>query len=106
MSPVPNGAPGRLSLSDRVAQVVEQFRMALRRGESPALATFLVPGVLSGAVLAELVHAELEFRLEAGEPARVEEYLERFPELTADPAVVAELLGAEYESRRRREPGL
>ena len=30
--------------------------MALCRGERPALANFLVPGVLSGAVLAELVY--------------------------------------------------
>jgi formylglycine-generating enzyme required for sulfatase activity len=65
-----------------------------------------VLGALGGVVLVELVHAELAFRLEAGEPARVEEYLERFPELTVDSAVVADLLRAEYEGRRRREPGL
>ena len=33
------------------------------------------------ALLVELVHVELELRLKAGEPARVEEYLRRYPEL-------------------------
>ena len=33
--------------------------------------------------LTELVHAELEFRLKRGEPARVEDYLRRFPDLAS-----------------------
>ena len=36
------------------------------------------------AVLVELVHIDLECRLKTGEPARVESYLERFPELSQD----------------------
>ena len=53
-----------------------------------------------------MVHVDLEYRLRAGEPARVEEYLARYPELTDDRAVVLDLIAAELGLRRRREPGL
>src|SRR5207249_4584510 len=49
---------------------------------------------------------ELEFRLKAGDPARVEEYSQRFPDLAADDGIVADLVQAEIEFRRRLEPGL
>jgi predicted ATPase len=52
------------------------------------------------------VHVDLELRLKAGDAARVEEYLFRYPELTDDRAVALELIAAEHEQRRRREPGL
>src|SRR5262249_55699323 len=57
-------------------------------------------------MLTELVHVDLEYRLRAGESARVEEYLTRYPELTDDRAVMLGLITAEHELRRRREPGL
>ena len=57
-------------------------------------------------VLIELVHVDLELRLKAGEPARVEEYLARDPELPGDRAVIVELIAAEHDLRRRGEPGL
>ena len=38
-------------------------------------------------VLLELVHADLECRLKAGEGTRAEDYLRRYPELAAEPAV-------------------
>src|SRR5262249_46384265 len=56
--------------------------------------------------LIELVHIDLELRLKAGEPAHVEEYLARYPELASDRAGMIELIAAEHELRRRREPGL
>ena len=42
----------------------------------------------------------MECRLKAGEPARVEEYLQRFPELGSNPDTVLELLCSEYELRQ------
>jgi predicted ATPase len=57
-------------------------------------------------VLIELVHIELELRLKAGEAARVEEYLARYPELTRDQDVLLELIVAEHNLRRRRESQL
>src|SRR5439155_16964226 len=50
----------------------------------------------------ELVHAELEFRLKAGEPARVEDYLARWPDLAELPGVLADLIAAEFRLRSRR----
>src|SRR5262249_20863145 len=54
------------------------------------------------AALVELAHTELELRLDAGQPARVEDYLGRFPELAADPALAGELIVAEFALRRAR----
>jgi serine/threonine protein kinase len=54
----------------------------------------------------ELVHIDLECRLKAGEVARVEDYLRRYPELTEQPDAGAALASAEYRLRRRSEPGL
>jgi predicted ATPase len=57
-------------------------------------------------VRVELVHVDLELRLKGGEPARVEEYLARYPSLAADRAAVVDLILTEHEVRRRREAGL
>jgi WD40 repeat protein/tetratricopeptide (TPR) repeat protein len=51
----------------------------------------------------ELVHADLELRLKAGEAVRVEDYLRRYPELATAPAVVLELVRREYELRGPRD---
>src|SRR5437660_885542 len=86
---------------------VERFVGAWRRGARPAVEDYLpAGGALRDAVLVELVHTELELRLKAGEAARVEDYLARHPQLTADRAAVVELIAAEYELRQRGEPAL
>src|SRR2546423_1240686 len=54
----------------------------------------------------ELAHVELELRLKAGEAARAEEYLARYPELAADAAAALGLIVAEHGLRRRGEPEL
>ena len=64
-----------------------------------------MPASAGAAVLLELIHTDLEYRLKDGEPARVEEYLERFPELKGDPEAELELITAELV-QRRREPAL
>ena len=50
-----------------------------------------------------MVHVDLECRLKAGEPARVEDYLNRYAELAQDDERVLELIRTEYSLRRRRE---
>jgi tetratricopeptide (TPR) repeat protein len=52
-----------------------------------------------------LVHADLEFRLQAGEAARVEEYLDRFPELRRDRGGALSLIAAEYALLCGRQGG-
>jgi hypothetical protein len=99
-------APDPSSTTQFLEAAVERFESAWRRGEQPAIDEHLPadPG-LRHALLIELVHADLEYRLKGGEPARVEQYLTRYPELR-DKGVVVALLAAEHEQRRRREPGL
>ena len=58
------------------------------------------------ALLLELIHVELEFRLKADEPVRMESYLDSYPELTAHPNAVADLIAEEYRLRRTREADL
>jgi predicted ATPase len=86
---------------------IKRFEKAWRQGPLPQIDDYLpADNPLRFRVLIELVHIELELRLKAGETARVEEYLARYPELTADHAVTIELITAEYELRRRRERDL
>jgi WD40 repeat protein len=92
---------------DAVELAVGHFEAQWRGGQKPSLDDFLPPsGTERAALLVELVHAELELRLKAGEPARVEDYLHRFPELAQDPDVEWGLVEAEYRQRARREPEL
>jgi predicted Ser/Thr protein kinase len=87
--------------------VVGRFNQLWQDGARPALDDYLAELGADRrlAVLAELVHVELEFRLKAGEPARVEEYLQRYPELDS-PEVLLSLIVVEYRLRQCREPSL
>src|SRR5690242_20155675 len=85
-------------------RLIQRFEAALRSPARPALDDYLPEdGAVRQAVLVELVHTELEHRLKAGEAARVEEYLRRYPELAEDRPAALDLLTAEYKLRRRRE---
>src|SRR5271166_4287644 len=98
--------PNTLSSADwgTLDDLVNRYETAWRRGERPALAEGLPQaGALRRAALRELIHAELEIRLKAGEAARVEDYLQRFPEVAVPEELVA-LLVREYDCRRRQEP--
>jgi hypothetical protein len=87
--------------------VIKRFVSAWRQGSRPALDDYLsADGELRHPLLVELTHTELELRLKAGEAARAEEYLARYPELAADRAAAVELIAAEYDLRRRAEPWL
>ena len=85
-----------------------RFEEAWGRGERPDIAGLLAAAGPDGgpALLVELVHTDLEYRLKAGENGRAEDYLRRFPALAADAEAVVQLAAAEYELRRRREPAL
>jgi hypothetical protein len=86
---------------------VRRFENGWRQGPRPVIDDCLPTGdPLRSRVLIELVHIELELRLKAGEAARAEEYLARYPELAADRTATLELIVAEYDLRRRAEPWL
>jgi WD40 repeat protein/tRNA A-37 threonylcarbamoyl transferase component Bud32 len=90
----------------RLEDILSGFERAWQAGRRPDLDEYLTAhGALRQDLLVELVHADLECRLKAGEPARVEDYLGRYPELANQPAVVADLLAAEFCRRRCHDPG-
>src|SRR5262249_31223861 len=90
-----------------VEDAVAQFERAWRDGSRPAVDAFLpAQGAWRQHLLIELVHTDMELRLKAGEAARAEDYLSRHTELAGDRAAAFDLITAEYELRRRREPDL
>ena len=90
-----------------LARVVRAFEGAWERGERPTIDAFLpTAGADRDAALVELVHADLECRIKAGEEVRVETYLQHYPALANDGAAVLELIAAEYRLRCRREVDL
>jgi hypothetical protein len=91
----------------QLEHIVTRFEDAWRRGKRPSIDDYLpVDRLNRRAVLTELVHADLESRLKAGDAVQVEEYLERYPELQAQPSVMLDLIQAEYELLRRRKLGV
>jgi eukaryotic-like serine/threonine-protein kinase len=91
---------------DEFEDVIRRFEDAWRGRARPEILAYLPTVAGRTRLLTELVHVDLEYRLRAGESARVEEYLARYPELNDDRAVMLGLIAAEHEFRRRREPGL
>ena len=90
----------------RLECILQRFENAWNRGHRPALADYLAAAEAERRLLLiELVHEDLEYRLRSGEAARVEMYLERYPELRGDSAVVLNLIASEYGCRRESEPG-
>ena len=80
--------------------ILERFKAAWSSGAKPAIDDFLPRDANERkSLLPKLIHLELRLRLEAGEAARVEEYVARYPELAHDPLIVEDLLVAEFQHR-------
>ena len=93
------------SVWSRTEQIIERFEQAWQQGQRPNVDDYLaLDGADPHALLIELVHADLECRLKAGESTRVEDYFSRYPELTKDRPAFVGLITAEYKHRGRREP--
>jgi tetratricopeptide (TPR) repeat protein/tRNA A-37 threonylcarbamoyl transferase component Bud32 len=84
--------------------ILDRFEDAWRRGERPALRAYLTEAAAEQrlVLLVQLAHMDLEFRLRAGEAARVEDYLRVYPELHDRPQAVLDLVAAEYLLREAR----
>jgi predicted ATPase len=91
---------------DAFEDVILRFEDAWKGQDRPEIVTYLPTGSSHPRLLTELVHVDMEYRLRAGEAARVEDYLTRYPGLADDRAVTLDLIVAEFELRRRSEPGL
>src|SRR4051794_25588905 len=82
--------------------ILRRFEEAWQGPAPPALDGFQpTGGPTPTRLLFELIHVDLDFRLRRGEPARVEDYLERHPVLDRDRAAFLDLVVAEYALRRR-----
>jgi tRNA A-37 threonylcarbamoyl transferase component Bud32 len=99
--------PPSLDATLELERYVARFEAAWQAGQRPDLEKHLpAEEPLRRLALVEMAHADLEYRLKAGEPARVEEYLKRFPELAENGAALLDLLAHECQLRLRQEPGL
>ena len=84
-------------------QRVRRFEQAWTDGARPSVHDFLpVDPAQRLPTLIELVKTDLEFRFQAGESARLEDYLESFSEL-GDPRVLPHLLATERSLSRQFE---
>jgi serine/threonine protein kinase len=79
-----------------------RFEAAAVQGLDPDLADYLPPREHGKylSVLRELIRADIEFAWERGEERRLESYADRFPDLFADPAALADVALEEYRQRR------
>jgi serine/threonine-protein kinase len=95
----------RLASGDwhELERAVERFERAWEHGSRPILDDFLpADASLRSVLVLELAVAELEYRLRAGESARAEEYLKKYPELRDDRAAALELIATEHSVRSQR----
>jgi serine/threonine protein kinase len=87
--------------------LIREFEAAWLCGRNPAVGDYLqAAGDVRRPLLVELIHVDLEFRLKAGQPVRVESYVADHPELAGDPAELVELIVTEFRLRRRKEQGI
>ena len=85
----------------RSEEVLECFELAWREKGEPRIEDFLPAEETAQRtpLLAELIKIDLEYRWDRGGRPKVEEYLERFGELTNSQAVVEELIHEEIQVR-------
>jgi predicted ATPase len=112
MQPARSDTPSRLGVLgvpawSQCERLIRSFEEACREGRARPLEDYLGgEGEVRLALLVELTHIDLEFRLQAGEAARVESYRDRFPELADDAHALRDLIAAEYALRCRHESGV
>jgi serine/threonine protein kinase len=105
MSPnekIPTNPP---PLSSEARDLLVRFRRRWQSGRrlDIAEATADAPEAEQARILEELVQMELGLRLKAGEGARADDYVRRFPALEANAEAVVQLISAEFRLRAKRE---
>lgn len=87
-----------------VNRIARDFEEAWVNDQSPTIEACLPEEETTrAAALVELVRIDLEKRLARREEARVEQYVERFPELVNDQAVLTNLIVCEHDLRSQFE---
>jgi serine/threonine protein kinase len=83
-------------------RAINRFEDAWQHGQTPSVDTYLLDcPEHHDRLLRELVLIDLEYRLKQGEAARVEGYLERFPNLANDRAFMLDFIRREHALRSR-----
>src|SRR5262249_13434600 len=92
-----------LPLSQQLDAAVSVLEAGWRCDSPPDLSQLVgqYPEQSRGKLVVELVHIDLEYRLKRGETIRVEDYLNRLPELRGNPDAIESLFQAEFLFRRR-----
>lgn len=87
-------------VSAHVDELIRSFEEAAAGQELPDLERFIPPpgDPARAEAICELVRVELEMRWSRGQRPKLDEYLERYPELTADDALAA----VAFEEYRQR----
>src|SRR5262249_56598673 len=86
--------------------LIKEFEEAWLRNEAPGIREYLrANDPERQALLVELVHVDLEYRLKSGEAVQIEDYLRSFPELAGHLKTVHGLIAAEFELRQRHRGG-
>src|SRR5262245_51337009 len=82
--------------------LIKAFERAWLTGPAPAISDFLRgDGRMRRALLIELIHVDLEFRLKSGGTIAVERYFSDFPELAEDRRAALSVIVAEFDLLRR-----
>ncbi len=103
-SPSVSGAHGEEAAF--LAKLIERFESAWREGRTPVLEAYLPSESAQRRIaLPALVRMELQWLFRQGTGARLEKYLQRFPDLADNPDAIAELLALENRLRRSVEAG-
>ena len=108
---MPNTDPDSRALSEADAtqlyQAVDDFEAAWNCGKHPAIEEYLPADASQRRrALIKLIHIDLENRLRAGEKPRVENYLDRYPEIACDTGIVIDFVTWEFKQRSRNEGDL
>jgi serine/threonine protein kinase len=91
--------------SSNAPDPVARFRAAWQSGQAPEIADYLTGNPSQRErELSMLIPVDIEQRLRAGQSARVEQYVEQFPELTENRVLTRQLIAAEYQFRQGLVP--
>ena len=92
-------------VSGPLVDLCDRFEDALRRGDRPELAKWLVAaGPHAATALYHLAALELYYRLAAGEPVTAADYFAAHPELRSDRETAVRLVAIEFRVARTRYP--
>ena len=91
---------------EQLEQVIASYEIEFSARHVPDLSKFLSGLDYSPELFEELLHTDLELRIRYGREARVEHYVDRFPQIARIDGLIDELIRTEIKVRREFEPGL